>query len=177
MAQGIYKIINIITNDFYIGSSVNIERRWKTHRNELMRGIHHNAKLLNAYHKYGKYSFEYSIVQIIKDVNSLITIEQLYLDEQKPTYNICTTAGNSLNRKHSEAAKQKMSAIKLGVRRNKEFCEIMRNCRLGKKLSEESKQKVSRANLGRVTSEKTKQKLSKASFRRYELIREAKATT
>ena len=29
--SGVYKITNTVTGDFYIGSSKNIERRWKAH--------------------------------------------------------------------------------------------------------------------------------------------------
>lgn len=32
---GIYKIVNVITNDVYIGKSIDIDRRFKDHTSEL----------------------------------------------------------------------------------------------------------------------------------------------
>ena len=37
---GIYQILNKKTNDFYIGSSIDIEKRWKTHQRDLCKKIH-----------------------------------------------------------------------------------------------------------------------------------------
>jgi len=38
--QGVYKITNVRTTETYIGSSVDITRRWADHRRELRLGIH-----------------------------------------------------------------------------------------------------------------------------------------
>ena len=53
----IYKIKNIITNQIYIGSSVNIRSRIKRHFKELKDGKHHSLKLQRSYDKYGKENF------------------------------------------------------------------------------------------------------------------------
>lgn len=41
---GIYSILNIKTNKMYIGSAVNIGRRWARHRHMLRHGAHHSPR-------------------------------------------------------------------------------------------------------------------------------------
>ncbi|MCX5847258.1 MAG: GIY-YIG nuclease family protein [Deltaproteobacteria bacterium] len=45
MSQGIYMIKNRANGKMYIGSSKNIEKRWKNHINLLQKGEHHNREL------------------------------------------------------------------------------------------------------------------------------------
>ena len=51
---GIYKITNLLTNDIYIGQSVNISDRWKTHIKSGL-GINTSStnKLYNNMQQYG----------------------------------------------------------------------------------------------------------------------------
>lgn len=52
--SGIYRIVNLANDKFYIGSAVNLERRWYMHRNRLNAGKHRNAHLQAAWSKYGE---------------------------------------------------------------------------------------------------------------------------
>ena len=54
---GIYSIQCLENNKRYIGSAVNIKRRWYKHRYELARNIHHNHPLQDDYNKFGENSF------------------------------------------------------------------------------------------------------------------------
>lgn len=63
MSIGIYKIQNLFNNKVYIGQSVDIEKRWSTHKAELKNNHHHNTYLQNAWNKYGEKSFEFSIIE------------------------------------------------------------------------------------------------------------------
>lgn len=83
---GIYKITNKVNGDCYYGSSVNIEKRWYRHLNDLKNGSHHNPILQRAWVKYGEDNFTFEIVEECTSDNLLI-IEQKYLD-LKPKYNI-----------------------------------------------------------------------------------------
>jgi len=47
--SGIYKITNDRTGETYIGQSKNIERRIKSHENELRQGTHHNRGMQADY--------------------------------------------------------------------------------------------------------------------------------
>lgn len=57
MTGYIYQIENLVTHQCYIGQTVNLNRRIRTHFNQLEQNIHENQKLQNAYNKYGKQEF------------------------------------------------------------------------------------------------------------------------
>ena len=59
---GIYKITNTITNNFYIGSTVNFYNRFKKHRHSLNNNKHENIHLQRAFNKYGEDFFEFKII-------------------------------------------------------------------------------------------------------------------
>jgi group I intron endonuclease len=101
MKSGIYKISNIINNHCYIGSAVDINGRWRTHKSNLKNGIHHSIYLQRAWDKYGEYNFEFSILEKCED-NKLIEREQFYFDGINPEYNICKVAGSCLGVKFSK---------------------------------------------------------------------------
>ena len=46
MTIGVYRIINTITQASYIGSSVCVEQRLRTHKKDLLKNVHHNQKLI-----------------------------------------------------------------------------------------------------------------------------------
>lgn len=122
--SGVYKITNIVTGDFYVGSACGtggFRKRWILHRHTLNNNVSHSLKLQNAWNKYGEVNFTFSVVE---ECNKDITIqrEQYYLDMLKPAYNICTIATNCLGVKRSLSTKQKIRELKLGVKR-KPFTE------------------------------------------------------
>lgn len=149
--SGIYKITNTVTGDFYIGSSVNLYNRIKKHRYSLIGNYHTNSHLQNSWNKHGTDCFEFSILEYC-DKELLLEREQSYINTQKPSYNICPIAGNSLGFKHSEESKQKISQAQKGRPSNT----------LGKHFSEEAKQNISIAHMGHVHTEEHKQHISEA---------------
>jgi len=60
--SGVYMIRCQYTKKAYIGSSVNIAERWRTHRKALERGDHHSPALQNAWNKYGSAAFEAFVI-------------------------------------------------------------------------------------------------------------------
>lgn len=89
--QGIYIIKNKINEKIYIGSSFNINNRFKQHKYLLMNNKHKNKYLQNAWNKYGEYNFEFSIIkETVLDRNSLLKLEQDYIDviNKKLIYNL-----------------------------------------------------------------------------------------
>lgn len=85
--SGIYKIINIITEDIYIGSSNNIFKRITDHFWYLRKNISGCKILQKAYNKYGEGNFK---VELIEECNNeqLRDREQYYIDILNPKYNI-----------------------------------------------------------------------------------------
>lgn len=82
--MGIYKITNIENNKIYIGSSVDIEKRWTKHVQDLNNNKHHSYKLQEDWNKYSPETFEFEIVNAMTDEEMLRDIEQLYLSKYKP---------------------------------------------------------------------------------------------
>jgi group I intron endonuclease len=87
---GVYKITSP-SGKFYIGSSVDIRKRWNEHRCRLAghAGGHHNQYLKNAAVKYGIDSLVFEVLELCarKDVRER---EQFYIDSLKPSYNLST---------------------------------------------------------------------------------------
>lgn len=60
---GIYCIENKINQRKYIGQSVDIYRRWNTHKYKLRYSKHYNTFLQNSWNKYGEENFSFYIVE------------------------------------------------------------------------------------------------------------------
>jgi len=91
MKMGIYKIINVINNKFYVGSAVNFSRRKARHFSELRNDRHSNKKLQNAWNKYGEEAFVFAVVEEVQDKAVLLETENKWLKEhvgQDYCYNI-----------------------------------------------------------------------------------------
>ena len=83
---GIYRIKNLKNKKCYYGSSKNIEKRWRTHSNNLKNGKHHNAHLQRSWDKYGEDNFVFELVEECNET-ILLELEQKYLD-LNPGFNI-----------------------------------------------------------------------------------------
>ena len=149
--NGIYKITNLPTGRFYIGSAVDVDRRWKRHANDLDAQRHHNSKLQRAWNKYGQAAFTFELLEEVSDLTILLEREQHYMDTLKPFYNINPKAGSALGYKHTDESKHKNSEHTRRVwasltpeeraARGKEHAEKIR----GKTHTEETRQKMSEA--------------------------------
>lgn len=62
--SGVYKITNLITGKFYIGSSIDVERRWKSHmvRYKSKHSKEFHKHLYEDMRKYGLSNFSFEIV-------------------------------------------------------------------------------------------------------------------
>lgn len=75
--NGVYQIFCTATGKSYIGSSSNIDRRIKTHKQHLEKGCHNNRKLQKDYDIHGIESFEFLILE--KNVaHDLLTAYEKY---------------------------------------------------------------------------------------------------
>lgn len=151
--SGIYKITNTYNNKVYIGSSVNVVRRLRAHRNYLIANKHQNIHMQRAFNEYGGDAFVFEVVEIVEP-NRLLIVEQQYLDllwdDGVMCYNMARNAEASAKGiKRSSETKIKISESKKG---NKN--------RLGKPNTPETRAKLSRSLKGRKTTEETRKKLS-----------------
>ncbi len=91
--SGIYSITHIVSGKRYIGSSVNILRRWNAHRSALNRHICDNPHLQNSWDKYGPDSFEFEILENNIDPVLLENKENEYIIK----FGIGTPGSNKFN--------------------------------------------------------------------------------
>lgn len=82
--SGVYKITNTVTNEYYIGSSKNINQRWAYHKCPSSWKRCSNKKLYIAFQQYGLDKFKFEIVE---ETTNLKEMEQYYIDLLKPSYN------------------------------------------------------------------------------------------
>lgn len=100
--SGIYAIRCCLNNHEYIGSAVNIPRRWSEHRHDLRRGTHHSPALQHAWNKHGEEAFTFIVLERVANPKRLIPIEQTYLDRCKPEYNCNPQARSGLGSKRGK---------------------------------------------------------------------------
>lgn len=101
---GVYKITNTITNDFYIGSSKDVKKRWTSHKCKSTWKQHTNNQLYKDMQKYGVDKFEFQILAEVEEA-SLKKTEQQFIETLKPTYNDRNADGWNTKR-HKEYQKE-----------------------------------------------------------------------
>src|SRR6185437_14699641 len=85
--RGIYQIKNNVTGDLYIGSSIDVFKRWRTHVHRLHKQAHSNEKLQIAWNEYGVTAFSFAILQIVESGQNLLDAEGILIAKLQPTYN------------------------------------------------------------------------------------------
>ena len=165
MKSVIYLIKNMINNKVYIGSAVNIDRRWRVHKKDLNKGKHHSCHLQLAWNKYGEQNFNFEILQEVENPEHLLSYEQVYLDyyksyERDKGYNTCKIAGSTYGIKYTEESRKKMKGRIVSEETRKKMSEAKKN------QSEETKRKIGEAskgrNVGRKHTEEESKKMSEA---------------
>ena len=175
---GIYFIKSKCKPDrIYVGSTVNIEKRFWQHKSNLRNNNHHSRKLQNHYNKYGFEDLEFTPMVIGVKPEELIQLEQDCLDSFKPYFNISPTARNCLGVKRTKETLKKMSEASKGKKRSDEtrkniseskkgekshmFGKTGENCHnYGKKHSEETRRKISEGNKGKIVSHEVRKIIS-----------------
>ena len=141
--SGIYRILNRVNGNCYIGSSLNIEKRYKHHLSTLRHNSSRCSILQKAFNKYGEDNFEFQVLLCCKPKYRLY-YEQELIRELDSQYNVFTNVSDSPLRQFtfSEEAKLKMS-----------------RAHKGKRLSEQHRRNISLANRGRIFSEESRSKI------------------
>lgn len=164
MNSGIYKIQHVLSGKVYIGSAVNLSRRFKEHRVLLKANRHHSSKLQNAWNKYGSDGFIFEILLVCEKQN-LIMYEQAFIDFHdacKEGYNSAPKAGSCLGKKHSQQTKDKMSISQRLRTKESWLLGAIASAAAKKgrfKHSQKTKDKLRLLNLGKKHSDTTKLKM------------------
>ena len=94
---GIYKITNTVTDDFYIGSSNDVNRRWASHKwPSRWKQCKNNPMYLDM-QKYGVDKFEFQVIAEVEE-GSLKEAEQQFIEKLQPTYNNYNANGFDIER-------------------------------------------------------------------------------
>ena len=116
---GIYKIVNTVTGQCYVGQSQRAKKRIKEHFRLLRWNKHTNPHLQNAYNKYGGQAFYGEIEVECNDLSELDRLEEAFLQgdawfDEPTVYNIADFAKAPMRGKqHSEEVRER---IRLGRR-------------------------------------------------------------
>lgn len=153
MTCGIYMIQNLVNGKIYIGQAVDIEERWKNHKNSLRRNCHHNKHLQNSWNRDGEENFEFTVICECGE-NQLNTLEQYYIFELmsydgKIGYNKSYGGGGC---RATEETRKKLREAHKGEK----------NGFYSKHHAEETRKKISEVHKGKTISEEHKRKISKA---------------
>ena len=182
MNQGIYKIINVVNNKFYVGSAVNLRKRKARHFSELRTGKHNNRHLLAAWNKYGEQAFVFVVVEEVEDRALLLEAENRWLKEhvgKDYCYNIGTDAtaptlgmsgelSPTWGYQHTDDAKERIGFHSRGRGHTPESRAKIAQHLIGKPKSAEVRAKISATlsgagnpNYGKPRSDEFKAKVSK----------------
>lgn len=138
--SGIYRWVNNISKNTYIGSAIDLSKRLNRyyHNSELKKK---SARPINqALLKYGHNNFSLEILEYCSKDN-LLDRENYYLDKLKPEYNILKYAYSLLGYKHTASSIEKLKL---------------------KKISPEHKLLLSLAHKNKIVGPETRAKLSAA---------------
>lgn len=158
----IYVIRNQRNGKTYIGSAIDVKKRWREHKRTLRKGTHHARHLQRAWNKYGEDSFVFEIVEANISAETLLQREQTHIDNcpRNLLYNTSPYVRNGFRGyQHTEETKRKISQAHIGRKRPPETGQRISRALRG----------VKKPHRGVPHTEETKQKLrqyrgEKASF-------------
>ena len=157
MGMGIYKIINVVNNKFYIGSAVNFSRRKARHFSELRHNKHNNRWLQSSWNKHGENSFVFAVVEEVQDKELLLEAENRWLKEhvgKDYCYNIGVDATAPMLGMSGEASPT------WGYKHTPEAIAIITSASTGRKHTPEDIEKIRQHWLGKPKSAVVRAKIS-----------------
>jgi len=176
MASGIYAITNMSDGKVYIGQSVDLSKRWKTHKWLLNNDRHFNHHLQRAWDRGDE--FKFSVIEECSkaDLNDreIYWISYFHATEKEHGYNLCVGGGSTTGRKCSKETRKKISEKNRGKKfstealrkRSETFRKHMEDPvyreRHHKIMSEANKKHGSPWNKGKHSSDETRLKLSES---------------
>jgi len=143
--SGVYRLTNLENQKSYVGSSVDLRRRFHVYYSTA-RLRNSNMAIYKALLKYEPSSFSLEILEYCEPDKAVLK-EQEYINLLKPSYNLNPIAGSSLGYKHSEEALAKLSAN-------------MTARMTGRTVSDETRANLSAAATGRVLTAEERAKIS-----------------
>ncbi len=139
MTVGVYQVENTTSGKLYVGSSVDIERRWGRHLRRLRRGRHNNRHWQMEFDRDGEGAFAFTILEVTTRL-ARVDREQWWLNELRPRYNVAprfgvVTVGEDLSLVMNADAVAEMAELAgkaFALRREPDLVEETDPCRQGK---------------------------------------------
>jgi len=159
--SAIYLWTNKFNGKRYVGSAKDLRLRLLSYYNTSSL-LNTNMLICKALLKYGFSAFSLTILECCK-TEELVQREQYYIDTLRPEYNILTTAYSSLGYTHTEETLAKISKENnhmFGQNHTEEARAKMVAAKLGRVLSEELKEKLKVAATGKIFTEEHRLALS-----------------
>lgn len=166
MTIGVYAIVHVASRKFYIGSSVNVEKRLIQHKSKLNRKKHHCQHLQNAWVKHGENEFKFVFKCVTESEKECREIEQavlnLFFDCTYNSKNVAVGGGTGdANVMRRPDVAKKVSEARIGMifsaEHRKNLSDAQKgkhSARLGVKASLESRDKMRIAKLGKTSPRK-----------------------
>ena len=95
--SAVYKIVNTVTGDFYVGSSKNVKKRWAAHKEPSRWERCPSNQLYSDFQKYGVENFRFQILAPVMP-ECLTQVEQEFIEMLQPTYNNYNAKGFDVER-------------------------------------------------------------------------------
>jgi group I intron endonuclease len=128
---GVYVIINLINGSTYVGSAIRGQMPYRFHKH--LFSLNGSKLVAAAVQKYGLENFAFVVADIIssaEDNKIILKMEDFFIQQLRPEYNIALKAGNTFGVKHTEDTKLRMR-IHYSLKRREQIGALNR----GKNLS------------------------------------------
>lgn len=134
MKYEVYSITCLVNEKVYFGRSQETEKRWRSHKNSLRRGIHNNLSLQRDWTEYGEENFTFVVLHSVDSCEEAEKLEQEYIDSLLfVKYNISNAkmGGDTFSNNPRSESTRKLKSINAAGERNpmygKEKSELMIN--------------------------------------------------
>jgi len=117
--SGIYKIVCLPTGKVYVGSAVNLNKRWAGHCSLFRNAKHPNRYLQHAWNKHGEASFKFEVIELIL-APFLLEREQFWIDklrccDPRKGFNILPKAGSHYGAKRTAESRERIRAARIAT--------------------------------------------------------------
>lgn len=113
--SGIY-VIKSPSGKMYIGSAVNLRKRFNLHKCCLENNKHHNLNLQKSFNRMTTGTFTFKVLELVGEIEDLETREQFYIDVMNPEFNSQRVATSCTGRIVTDETKDKIRKSIIKVR-------------------------------------------------------------
>jgi group I intron endonuclease len=143
-----YRIRNVVSGSFYIGSSTNLYERWRTHRKKLRSNTHPNPQLQASWNKHSEDAFRFEVLQVHESRDEMENAEEALLQRHIADPQCCNLSAWSRTPWREKGERHPRYGIPLPEDRKQRLREAtleqwkVSDPRTGRKHSEETRAKI-----------------------------------